>query len=158
MFKTIQILCIGLIASFILSACGKKEEPAPPAKALPAEPALTAGGASAELAVPAEPIPEGSAKPATSAQSIPKIANNVEYPEFRKKLIGSGWSPAIQKQSQDCGIICQEKRRSGFIETQVCADTGLAPCIFIFKNSEGKILKIQTVGENLLVEKTFRGK
>ena len=117
-------------------------EAEPPVMALPAEPV-----------VPAVPIPEG---PVTSTQTIPQISKNVEYPAFRKSLIGTGWIPV--KQSKECGIICQGQRKDGFIETQDCADTGLAPCIFIFKNNDGKMLKIHTAGENLAVQKTVGDK
>jgi hypothetical protein len=133
-FKTIQIFFIGLIATLLLGACGKKDEPVPVAQ--PATP-------------PAEAVP------AATADGIPAISNGVEYPAFRKILIGSGWIP--DKQTQECGFNCQGKRRDGLIETQDCADAGIAPCIFIFKNKESAVLKVYTVGENLSVEKTEGG-
>ena len=134
MFKTIQILFIGLISALLLTACGKKEEPV-------------------SMAQPATPPAE--AVPAATADGIPAISNGVEYPAFRKILIGSGWIP--DKQTQECGFNCQGKRRDGLIETETCADTGFAPCIFIFKNKESAVLKVYTVGENLSVEKTEGG-
>ena len=136
MFKTIQILCIGLIASFILSACGKKEDPL-------------------KMVEPAAPPAEAVLAPTAIADSIPAISNGVEYPAFRKMLIGSGWIP--NKQTNECGFNCQGKRRDGLIETQDCADAGIAPCVFVFKNEESEILKVYTVGENLSVEKTEGG-
>lgn len=134
MLKTIQILFIGLIATLILSACGKKEEPA-------------------QVAQPAPPAAE--AVPAATADGIPAISNGVEYPAFRKTLIGSGWVP--DKQTKECGFNCQGQRKDGFIETEDCGDAGTAPCTFVFKNKESVILKVYTLGENLAVQKTESG-
>jgi hypothetical protein len=90
------------------------------------------------------------------AQTIPPITKNVEYPAYRKKLIGSGWTPV--KQTKECGFFCQGQRDGGLPETQDCADAGLAPCIFIYKNNDGKILKVHTAGENLAVQRTASAK
>jgi hypothetical protein len=85
------------------------------------------------------------------SQNVPKIVGGIEYPAYRKILIKEGWTPS--KQKNDCGFLCQDQRKSGMIETQDCADTGIAPCIFIFSSKDGRSLKVNTVGENFLVKK-----
>lgn len=90
------------------------------------------------------------------AQSAPKIQKGVDYPAYRKVLINAGWTPL--KQVNECGFQCQSQRKSGFIEAQDCADAGTAPCIFIFKDKAGVILKVFTNGENLSVQRAISEK
>lgn len=87
---------------------------------------------------------------ASYSQTVPKIASGIEYPSYRKILLKEGWTPV--KQKNECGFFCQDQRKSGMIETQNCADTGVAPCIFIFSSKDGRTLKVNTIGENFLVK------
>jgi hypothetical protein len=69
------------------------------------------------------------------------------YSEVRRTLVEAGWTPVEQR--DDCGIRCTSMRREGYPETEDCADTGLAPCRFIFASPSGKPLVIATLGEDV---------
>jgi hypothetical protein len=44
--------------------------------------------------------------------------------------------------------MANEHKSSGWIEVKQCAGSGLAPCIFVWKNKQGKQIEVLTVGEN----------
>ena len=83
---------------------------------------------------------------AAQAQVIPQMAGQTPYSKVRQTLIAQGWTPV--RQTQACGPVCSEHRRAGWTEAQQCADTGLAPCIFVFRNASGKLLEVVTSGES----------
>lgn len=80
------------------------------------------------------------------AQNIPQVKKGASYASVRQALIKEGWKPAPQ--SEEVFGFATEVRKK-YKEVQDCAGTGIAPCIFIFKNASGKILEVGTVGENL---------
>lgn len=82
------------------------------------------------------------------AQALPIIQLNTPYGNVRAQLIKSGWTPV--KQRETCGGWCNNQRNKGFYETLQCADTGTAPCNFVFANGQGKEIIVITDFENLL--------
>ena len=81
------------------------------------------------------------------AQALPIIKPNTPYGNVRVQLIKSGWTPV--KQNEPCGSWCNMQRSNGYYETENCADTGFAPCIFVYKNTAGKHIEVLTKGEDL---------
>jgi hypothetical protein len=43
--------------------------------------------------------------------------------------------------------MAQELKERGWFETKNCAGTGRAPCLFIWKNLQGRELEVVTTGE-----------
>lgn len=82
---------------------------------------------------------------AVGAQVIPVVGVGTPYQQVRAELLRNGWTPVRQRET--CGLVCDEHRKAGWFETQTCADTGVAPCIFVFRNASGKILEVVTRGE-----------
>jgi len=81
------------------------------------------------------------------SQTIPNVKGYPPYKKVRATLLKYGW--VAVKQTEECGFRCAEFRTQGWVETQQCADMGaVAPCIFIFKNTSGKLLEVMTIGED----------
>lgn len=80
-----------------------------------------------------------------SAQSIPSKVADQPYAALRVQLLKSGWIPVPQK--EDCGIVCEGLRGSGWSETRDCGGTGTAPCMFVFKDRRGGFLTVYTEGQ-----------
>jgi hypothetical protein len=81
------------------------------------------------------------------SQTIPNVKGSPPYKKVRATLLKYGW--VAVKQTEECGYRCADFRKQGWVETQHCADMGaLAPCIFIFKNTSGKLLEVMTIGED----------
>ena len=81
------------------------------------------------------------------SQTIPNVKGSQPYKKLRATLLKYGW--VAVNQTEGCGIRCADFRKQGWVETQDCADMGaLAPCIFIFKNTSGKLLEVMTTGED----------
>jgi hypothetical protein len=72
-------------------------------------------------------------------------SNAVPYKTERDRLLKEGWRPVAQ--IEECSSSCQEWRKAGWIETESCAPTGVVPCIFVFRNQNGNLLKVYTEGE-----------
>lgn len=72
-------------------------------------------------------------------------SNPASYKTKRDKLLKEGWRPLAQ--TEECSSSCQKWRNAGWIETESCAPTGVVPCIFVFKNQNGSLLKVYTEGE-----------
>lgn len=86
-----------------------------------------------------------SAAQAETAIALPmgEVKIDQPYGEAREILIGSGFQPA--------GICTEETHGPNCIaaypELDSCADTGLAPCRFLWKSEEGWTLVVLTQGE-----------
>lgn len=80
------------------------------------------------------------------AQTIPEVKKGSSYASVRQALIKEGWKPVPQNE-EAFGLTTEVRKK--YKEVQGCAGSGIAPCIFIFKNASGKILEVGTVGENL---------
>ncbi|WP_173911043.1 hypothetical protein [Acinetobacter sp. Marseille-Q1618] len=82
---------------------------------------------------------------------IPNITGK-SYHQARKLLIGNQWQPfrtlnintAKENLGYGNGLTFWNK---GYREVENCAGTGMAPCIFNFKDVYGNNLKIYTEGE-----------
>ena len=68
------------------------------------------------------------------------------YKVARDKLIKQGWRAVAQ--TDQCSSSCQKWRNAGWVETESCAPSGAVPCIFVFTNQDGNILKVYTEGED----------
>jgi hypothetical protein len=79
------------------------------------------------------------------AQVIPAVSVGTPYERVRAELVRTGWKPV--RQTESCGMVCEGHRRAGWPETLDCADTGLAPCVFVFRHGSGKALEVVTRGE-----------
>jgi len=80
------------------------------------------------------------------AQVIPQIKIGTPYAKVRTILIKEGWKPTQQPQ-ESIGFMAQALQEKGWLETNDCAGTGLAPCLFIWKNHKGRELEVVTTGE-----------
>lgn len=113
--------------------------------------ALTAcGGKPLEAPTVAAPAPKLGAVPTDNVSIEPplsQLAQGKTYAEVRLALLEAGWVPTEQR--DDCGFVCTSLRSEGYPETEDCADTGTAPCRFIFASPLGKPVVIYTNGENL---------
>ena len=87
----------------------------------------------------------GNSAPLNNASLIPKISLGTPYGKVRDILMKNNWKPVTQ--NEECSPICQRYRVRGWNEANECAGTGEAPCIFTFKNKEGRLLEIVTIGE-----------
>ncbi len=81
-----------------------------------------------------------------NAQVIPQIKIGTPYDKVRAILIKEGWKPTQQSQ-ESFDFMAQELKERGWFETKFCAGTGRAPCIFIWKNLQGRELEVVTTGE-----------
>jgi len=82
-----------------------------------------------------------------NAQVLPNIQKKTPYAKVRVVLKNEGWQPIAQKQDE-FDVMANEHKSSGWIEVKQCAGSGLAPCIFVWKNKQGKQIEVLTVGEN----------
>ena len=80
------------------------------------------------------------------AQVIPQIKIGTPYDKVRTILIKEGWNPTQQSQ-ESFDFMAQELKERGWFETKNCAGTGRAPCLFIWKNLQGRELEVVTTGE-----------
>lgn len=80
------------------------------------------------------------------AQAIPQIKTGTPYDKVRFSLINEGWRPVKQSQ-ESFDFMAQELKQRGWTEIRQCAGTGRSPCIFIWKNRQGRELEVLTTGE-----------
>jgi len=81
------------------------------------------------------------------AQVIPRISPDTPYQQVRAALIKEGWRP-VRQQQEEFDSMANEHKQLGWTEVKSCAGSGLAPCIFIWQNKQGKRLEVVTVGES----------
>jgi hypothetical protein len=92
---------------------------------------------------------------------LPVVAETT-YHKARKMLLSTGWQPLQTKSFNDAkndpdissgnGSIFWEK---GYFEVEGCAGSGVAPCVFLFKDVYGNKLRVTTTGEEYPKEKIF---
>lgn len=80
------------------------------------------------------------------AEGNPKFKQGIPYPKVKAELIKAGWVAVPQK--NECGLTCDSLRSKGIKEVEDCADSGVMPCVFIFKNPSGKTVGVITQGED----------
>lgn len=76
----------------------------------------------------------------------------MRYPEARKKILESGWTPrktfvkgpnGLERERLSAGYFLS----LGYEEVEMCAGTGVDPCNFNFVDSKGHCLRVSTAGE-----------
>jgi hypothetical protein len=92
---------------------------------------------------------------------LPSITE-LTYLKARKKLLAAGWQPLQTKSFNEAeedpdikygnGLLFW---RRGYVEVEACAGTGVAACIFLFKDAYGNRLRVMTAGEELPREKSY---
>lgn len=86
--------------------------------------------------------------PLTSqSQVIPQVALGTPYKKVRAALIKEGWTP-VRQIAEPYDTLGGELRKKGWIEVEICAGTGMAPCVFVWQNLQGKRLEVVTTGED----------
>lgn len=80
------------------------------------------------------------------AQATPQIKPGTPYAKVRSILLKEGWKP-VGQEPESFDSMAQDLKQRGWIETKECAGSGLAPCIFTWKNLKGKEIEIVTTGE-----------
>lgn len=80
------------------------------------------------------------------AQVIPIVGPGTPYSQVRAALQKEGWTP-VRQPADPNDVMGTELRKRGWHEVQVCAGTGRAPCVFVWKNRQGKELEVVTTGE-----------
>jgi hypothetical protein len=84
---------------------------------------------------------------ASHSQVIPQIAIGTPYKKVRTALIKEGWTP-VRQNAEPYDTLGGELRKKGWIEVKICAGTGVAPCVFVWQNEQGKQLEVVTKYEN----------
>ncbi len=89
----------------------------------------------------------------TKHASVPVITD-MTYHKARNRLLAKGWQPHQTKSfntaADDPDIAYGNGKgfwSKGYVEVEACAGTGVAPCVFLFKDVYGTKLRIFTVGE-----------
>ncbi len=81
------------------------------------------------------------------SQVIPQVELGTPYKKVRTALIKEGWTP-VRQNVEPYDMMGAEHRKKGWIEVEVCAGTGRAPCVFVWQNQQGKRLEVVTTGED----------
>lgn len=96
-------------------------------------------------------------KPATHAK-VPAITE-FTYHKARKALLAAGWQPlqTVRWPEVDERLSGQARAfwEKGYVEVEDCAGTGVAPCVFLFKDAYGNHLRVTTAGEEYPEEKSY---
>jgi len=105
------------------------------------------------------PSPITAAAPASDAPTAsparPEVPNIHGLPlaAARQFLIQNGWAPITSASSPmanaDLGVRQQEVFDTGFFEAVSCAGTGMAPCLFRYRDPQGFVLEVVSVGEDM---------
>ncbi len=86
---------------------------------------------------------------------VPAIAETT-YHKARKKLLAAGWQPVQTKSSNEAANDPDISYgngplfwRKGYVEIEACSGTGVAACVFLFKDRYGNRLRVTTSGEEV---------
>jgi hypothetical protein len=83
---------------------------------------------------------------------FPNLREGMPFAEARQNLFGSGWQGVRKDPAPGhSGVVGHVFYDLGFTEVIDCAGTGEAPCIFLYRNGEGRELELHTRGEENLV-------
>jgi hypothetical protein len=77
------------------------------------------------------------------AALVALLMQGTPYLMTRSAILSDGWTPAASKEDCKVSDLCDL-----FPEAEVCAGTGVAPCVMIWKR-DGKTLTVYTVGEDV---------
>jgi hypothetical protein len=94
---------------------------------------------------------------ANAAESkLPKLRQGMQFDKARTLLLDAGWQGIRNyPPPENFGMLGYVFYDLGFTEVVDCAGTGMAPCIFVYKNAKGKKLEVHTYGEERLVLDTW---
>ena len=121
-----------------------------------AQPPAVAGNSSAATA-PASTPPSAAAvaSPAAASPARPEVPNIHDLPlaAARQFLVQNGWAPITSASSpmanDNLGTRQQEVFDTGYFEAVSCSGSSLAPCKFRYRNPQGFVLEVVTVGEDM---------
>jgi hypothetical protein len=121
--------------------------PHPPGKAVDAPPRSAPASASAAAAPVSNTSAAGPARP-----EVPNI-HGLPLAAARQFLIQNSWAPITSASSpmanDRLGLRQQEVFDSGFFEAVSCSGGGMAPCMFRYRNPQGFVLEVVSVGEDM---------
>lgn len=104
----------------------------------------------AVLALAVAAAPAAPPAPAATSLARPHIANML-FPAARRLLLRAGWVPirvaADPRRNPDLGLRGREIAAAGWREAADCSDTGLAFCLFRYRDRRGRVLEVTTAGE-----------
>jgi hypothetical protein len=87
---------------------------------------------------------------------LPKLKQSMKFHKAREMLLDAGWQGLRKYPLPDkSGMVGYVFYDLGYSEVVDCAGTGVAPCIFVYKNANGKKLEVHTYGEENLVLDTW---
>lgn len=89
---------------------------------------------------------------AIAAESLPKLAGQ-DYGKARAALLRQGWQPVTLPDADRC--MAGDKRCAGRPEMHVCAGTGMAPCVFVWRR-KATMIDVVTEGEDRPVVRHVR--
>jgi hypothetical protein len=90
---------------------------------------------------------------------LSKLRQGMPFAKARELLLDGGWQglrkyPFPERAGQ-VGYVFYEL---GYMEVVDCAGTGVAPCIFMYKDAKGRQLEVRTYGEERLTLDTWQFK
>ena len=134
----LAVVGIGLILIGLTSWSGQGEE------------SKTETGGS--LAEPVAPVEAG--KELAQARGSPEVPNiyDLPFPAARQFLMQNGWAPirlVSPMGNEQLGLRQEEIFESGYLEAVSCSGAQTAPCLFRYRNPQGFVLEVVTVGEEL---------
>ena len=118
------------------------------------------GDAGADAASAAEPTSAGTgtaqatdaSPPARARPEVPNI-HGLPLAAARQFLTQNGWAPITSASSpmanDRLGLRQEEVFETGFFEAVSCSGASLAPCMFRYRNPQGFVLEVVSVGEDM---------
>lgn len=87
------------------------------------------------------------------ADEIPTFLVKARYADARPALVGGGWRPAPGSADPARCARGFEAQCSTYPETEYCAGDGLPRCVFLWRDAEGTLIELRTIGrEDPVVE------
>lgn len=122
-------------------------------KGAAAEPTSARDDAKAAAEAPAGEVPSVPSRVSVAARpEVPNITG-LPFAAARQFLMQNSWAPINSASSPmanyDLGSRQQEIFDTGYFEAVGCSGTGMAPCLFRYRNPGGYVLEVVTVGEDL---------
>jgi len=95
---------------------------------------------------------------AALADAADRVRRDMPYADARKALLADGFLPA---RVGICNAPGREEICTALPESQMCAGTGFAECVFAFRRPDGATVRIVSRGEalkDLIVYRVIRGR
>jgi hypothetical protein len=83
-----------------------------------------------------------------AAAPMPKIAKGTPYGQARQTLMKQGWKPVVSPGADKC--LEGDVRCEGRPEMLSCAGTGLAHCLFVWRQGS-QVIEVGTIGDETVV-------